>query len=281
MLIVHSALASDIITFEIGPLKKIFHLHSDLVAKLSRPLSTLINGPFKEAHERRVVWAETEVETFLFFAEFAMTGDYRVIKAAASNTTNDKAAPTQTAVGTTKTNNTPPPPQYRATANTISPATYIWQRWTKQVFKTDFAPPTDKIGLQKQNDGEVVDMGCESLLRHAKVYVFAEYHDIGPLRQLAIHKINSLLRHMFETGKDRNNHIIRFLEYCYTNAQAAKGRTDPLRMVAIACAWIVRRIFFIPDCGPMVLRNHVDLAPDLIWAMCQTESLSPFPKPPG
>lgn len=76
-----SALSSEMITFEIGPDGQKFLLHANIVTKQSPSLHALIKGNMKEARERRVVWFDTEVETFLLFAQFVYTGKYQVVEA--------------------------------------------------------------------------------------------------------------------------------------------------------------------------------------------------------
>ncbi|KAF5681518.1 hypothetical protein FCIRC_5488 [Fusarium circinatum] len=71
-----SIAGSDVFTFIIGDDETKYTIHSGLVAKQSPVLNTLVNGPFKEALERQVKWADLEESIFLSFWEFAYTGNY-------------------------------------------------------------------------------------------------------------------------------------------------------------------------------------------------------------
>lgn len=66
--------------FLIGTDKKEFTIHSALVAKQSKALQVLVNGPFKESTDSSVVWADVEEDTFVSFWEFIYTEDYNIPK---------------------------------------------------------------------------------------------------------------------------------------------------------------------------------------------------------
>ncbi|KAI1489643.1 hypothetical protein F5X96DRAFT_599630 [Biscogniauxia mediterranea] len=70
--------ASKPFRFLVGPDKKAFMLHADLVAHLSKPLAVLINGKMKEAREGYAELPEVDERTFVRFCQFAYTGDYKV-----------------------------------------------------------------------------------------------------------------------------------------------------------------------------------------------------------
>ena len=55
-------------------------MHSQVVARLSPALSTLVNGSFKEAVERQTYWTHVDVQTFLCFLQYAYTGRYDCLK---------------------------------------------------------------------------------------------------------------------------------------------------------------------------------------------------------
>lgn len=69
---------SKVFTFVIGPDEKEFNIHAAALSGLSRPLSVLLEGPFKEARECRVAWPEVDESTFVRFSEWAYTRDYVV-----------------------------------------------------------------------------------------------------------------------------------------------------------------------------------------------------------
>lgn len=51
-------------------------MHSQVVARLSPALSTLVNGSFKEAVERQTDWTHVDVQTFLCFLQYVYRGSY-------------------------------------------------------------------------------------------------------------------------------------------------------------------------------------------------------------
>ncbi|KAF5249843.1 hypothetical protein FANTH_4894 [Fusarium anthophilum] len=70
------SLASKPFLFVVGPEAKEFHVHKELIGRLSPVLNALVNGNMREAREGRVVWADLDVDTFVRFAKFAYSGDY-------------------------------------------------------------------------------------------------------------------------------------------------------------------------------------------------------------
>ncbi|KAI1086586.1 hypothetical protein F5B19DRAFT_130261 [Rostrohypoxylon terebratum] len=69
--------ASKPFRFLVGPDKKEFFMHTELIARISMPLSALVNGEWKESLEGVVELPETDEKTFVRFCEFAYTGDYK------------------------------------------------------------------------------------------------------------------------------------------------------------------------------------------------------------
>jgi hypothetical protein len=71
-------LASRTFTFLVGPKKEPIDVHIDLLRSLSEPLDKLMNnGRMKESTEKVAVLEEVDVETFVLFAEFCYTRNYR------------------------------------------------------------------------------------------------------------------------------------------------------------------------------------------------------------
>lgn len=83
MLMMNSVMSSDLVRFEVGPSGQPFNLHSAIVAYQSPSLSVLLKGSMREATERRVVWNEVDVATFLCFSQYVYTGDYHAVKSQA------------------------------------------------------------------------------------------------------------------------------------------------------------------------------------------------------
>jgi hypothetical protein len=71
-------MASKPFRFLVGPEKREFTLHSEVVSRLSPSLNALVNGGMKEAGQGVAVWDDVNAETFVRFGKFAYTGDYDV-----------------------------------------------------------------------------------------------------------------------------------------------------------------------------------------------------------
>ncbi|KAI1386772.1 uncharacterized protein F4822DRAFT_411175 [Hypoxylon trugodes] len=69
--------ASKPFRFLVGPDKKEFLMHAELVGRLSKPLWTLVNGDWQEGKTGLAEWPEIDEGTFVRFCEFAYTGDYK------------------------------------------------------------------------------------------------------------------------------------------------------------------------------------------------------------
>lgn len=61
----------------VGEEKKEFFIHKELIAAQSPVLKALVNGRMREAHEGRIEWPDVSVDTFVRFAEFAYSRDYK------------------------------------------------------------------------------------------------------------------------------------------------------------------------------------------------------------
>ncbi|KIW11513.1 hypothetical protein PV08_10814 [Exophiala spinifera] len=73
-----SFLSSPPFRFAVGPDKKVFYVHSALVAKHSDTLAALITNGMRESEQGLAVFDDIDEDTFLHFLEFAYTGEYTV-----------------------------------------------------------------------------------------------------------------------------------------------------------------------------------------------------------
>ena len=72
----YSIAASKAFHILVGPEKKSFIMHSELLARQSKPLEKLVKGGMKEAADGIAEWPEVDPETFFRFWQFTYTGDY-------------------------------------------------------------------------------------------------------------------------------------------------------------------------------------------------------------
>lgn len=60
----------------VGPHKKEYFVHGAVLSVLSKPLETLLYGPYQEALEFRVIWPDVDDKTFVRFVQWAYTKTY-------------------------------------------------------------------------------------------------------------------------------------------------------------------------------------------------------------
>lgn len=71
-----SFMSSKPFEFLVGPEKKVYTIHSGLVARLSPVLDRLVNGDMEEAKKGSVEWKHVDEQTFIRFSEYAYTKSY-------------------------------------------------------------------------------------------------------------------------------------------------------------------------------------------------------------
>lgn len=72
----NSVFRSKQFLFVVGKDQTEFAVHSAIIAKQSKALDVLINGPMAEASDGRAVLKDVDEDTFIRFCQFAYTGDY-------------------------------------------------------------------------------------------------------------------------------------------------------------------------------------------------------------
>jgi len=72
----YSILASTPFRFLVGRDRRLFTVHSSLIAHHSEPLDVLVNGYMSEAKEGCALLEDVEEQTFVQFSQYAYTGDY-------------------------------------------------------------------------------------------------------------------------------------------------------------------------------------------------------------
>ncbi|KAG6131849.1 hypothetical protein E4U12_003441 [Claviceps purpurea] len=69
-------MSSKAFEFLVGPEKKPFIIHSELVASLSPVLERLVKGNMEEAQKGSVVWEHVDEQTFIRFSQYAYMRTY-------------------------------------------------------------------------------------------------------------------------------------------------------------------------------------------------------------
>lgn len=71
-----SFMSSKPFEFLVGPEKKVYTIHSGLVARLSPVLDRLVNGDMEEAKKGSVEWKHVDEQTFIRFSQYAYMKTY-------------------------------------------------------------------------------------------------------------------------------------------------------------------------------------------------------------
>ncbi|KAF5552093.1 hypothetical protein FPHYL_9040 [Fusarium phyllophilum] len=161
---------SKTFTFVVGPDETEYTIHSALVAKQSPVLNVLVNGPFKEALERHVKWADLEESVFLSFWEFAYSGNYM-------NPIQEDGGKEETDPADEELGNWGKSWAHcvRYNQNNRGP-NGLWQ---------DFVDKHAPISWPS----DVGNIGVDTLLHHAQVCVFADRYCMDKLMDISLGKL--------------------------------------------------------------------------------------------
>ncbi|KAI4860992.1 hypothetical protein F4820DRAFT_84924 [Hypoxylon rubiginosum] len=222
----------------VGPDKKEFTMHTELLGRMSKPLRTLVKGDMKEAKEGVAEWPEIDEGTFIRFWEFAYTGDYK-----AAEPFIDAPAPSDLANGNAQTlANRNQNGQYyeeeqedgyhnynygygSRTATTTSKRE-MWKQ-----FQNQFSTEQDKAPAEQPNKDPSANYS-EALLSHARLYAFADYYCVDALMALCLRKLHRTLKVFSLHGGARVTDVAQLVDYAYKNTvsgKAAGGEPDGLR----------------------------------------------------
>ncbi|RYP21912.1 hypothetical protein DL765_001988 [Monosporascus sp. GIB2] len=250
---------SSLFTFVVGPEGREFTIHSGAVLRLSPYFDALINGPMKEAGDRRVVWDDIDEETFAAFSQFAYAGHYATPDLPTS-------APEPGEIGEARSS-------YASRSETFN---YSCGRSKRTVlgWEQDFRAKLDErreadtaayctlenfvvyARLQLQPLPENLFINARSLLLHAKLYVLADRYCIDALKDLALGKLHrTLLRARLDLyASDCFCELVRF---AYTNTRTTKGLDqDKLRGLLVAFGACVFDWFLYNSAFRDLLRDH-------------------------
>ncbi|KAI1641133.1 hypothetical protein F4809DRAFT_658985 [Biscogniauxia mediterranea] len=212
--------ASKPFRFLVGPDKKAFMMHADLVAHLSKPLAVLINGKMKEAREGYAELPEVDERTFVRFCQFAYTGDYKV----PAPTSSELADTPSTFIPNTwfQPNTQMGKPCVPSPARSMT--SLLWDSFKGRTYTVPNPQPPPKEALQS---GTPPVTTLEVFLSHARVYVLADYYDIERLRILSVKKLHKSLASSLSPKTP--DCITPLVKYCFENTVDKCDAKDPLR----------------------------------------------------
>ncbi|KAI0889319.1 uncharacterized protein GGS22DRAFT_69819 [Annulohypoxylon maeteangense] len=168
-------------------------MHAELVARMSKPLDTLINGKWVENEKGLVEWSEIDEGTFARFCEFAYTGDYQA------------AAPVRVA-----------PPTPLSTEN-------VDQIAIKQINESWL------LYNKRMKTKTVTYDYSEVFLSHARLYAFADYYSIEDLMELSIRKLDEQMGCFNLHNGGRVTDVVQLIDFSYKNTRSDSVKQDRLR----------------------------------------------------
>ncbi|KAG6176275.1 hypothetical protein E4U27_005335 [Claviceps purpurea] len=189
--------------FLVGPEKKPFIIHSELVASLSPVLERLVKGELKEAQEGSVVWEHVDVQTFIRFSQYAYTRTYEY--PAFRPRSQPKASLKDRTIV-----------ESRSRSKT---AMHHLRTWAKDSFVDQLSSFSNQTYMVMEKASPLADgqkNDAELLLSHARLYVLADCYGIAPLMSLSLTTLHHVLLEIPEWD-DVADMFIELLHYCYGN----------------------------------------------------------------
>ncbi|KAK2616507.1 hypothetical protein QQS21_000550 [Conoideocrella luteorostrata] len=280
----NSFMPSPTFKFLIGPEKREYVLHSTLVAKQSSKLNMLINGPMKEAEEKCVTWSDTNEGTFIRFCEFVYKGSYSEGKVTKRPIEKD----IELELDEADDNAVPPAPSSDPPSGPL-PDLPPTPRELHRVLPTVVGD--SKEHLDHKGDRLRAKLGSlyprmrpkrrmlrntpeddcsEMFLSHAQIYVFADYHCIDALQELALANLRQALTE-YKVHKESCSDVTQLLSFSFESTAEAdkKTRTDQLRcLVSLFAACNIEHLWNDAEFQDFTRENR-DFSCCLIEAMLE------------
>ncbi|KAK8071106.1 hypothetical protein PG997_011309 [Apiospora hydei] len=235
-----SIAASGPFRFLVGPEKKEYMMHAELVARLSEPLRALVTGGMDESCRGVVEWPEVDEATFMRFFQFAYTGHFDAeapeppppksprLSEAAPEELFEEAEPVIGAIYESFGN------VHVLQRRNMRMAKQAWNTpeksqanlWT--LFRELYTPleirPTEWPLPEQDPTADFTRV----FLAYARLYVLADEKDIQGLLDLSLRRLHHTLVHfnLQEKGADS---IASLAEYCFENTCDKGAKQDGLR----------------------------------------------------
>jgi hypothetical protein len=249
-----SVFSAGIFQFKLGQPPQSLHLHTALVAKHSPFLASLMTGPMREAREGTATIHDVEVDSFTRFAEYIYGGDYSKVQPRVVGSELGEATQNHDISEDAPFEVPPPPledppgpelfveefggwgvsskPKYRKIARKGSSVQTPASLADYSVMR-----PMTEAFIVKVQDSDVEPAGdngiqydfAEVLLCHARVYSMADRFQIPKLKELAVHRIYTVLRHVEDTDHCYLGNLVSLLDYVYVHTMDLKSTKEPLR----------------------------------------------------
>ena len=244
-------------------------------------MTVLINGNMNEANTRCAEIENVEVEDFIRFCEYAYRGDFTVPtwkqdETWSANEKIPKALPKSAPLPLSS--EWPPPPgcppggppraepldddwgTFGGTTKTkeskrFTKAVGLREAFENRIYQFDAESPKTKI--QRKFNAYANDTSNQDFtpvfLAYARLYTFAHFRSIEPLKALTLQKLHSTLR-VFKLYHNRVSDVIKLAEYAYTAddlpSRGEDGTIDSLRQLVVE--YIACEIHTIGTCKEFV-----------------------------
>lgn len=256
--------SSPLFTFLIGENEEPISVHAAAIAKQSKALDTLINGPMVEAQVRSVSLRDVSVEDFLKFCQFAYTGDYSTPSSTTRAETSlpskaDEKYPASDPPSAKAAVLAPPPSplsdedtwaSFRAKTKKVpSKTTLLRESFDRQSYCP--VPPKQQFhdACQIVTNGKCTEDYSPVFLAHARLYVLADKYGVESLKCLCLDKIHKTLVN-FTLYKESIGDIAELVRFSYCNDHTPDDANDDLR--ALVLKFVASRHDDIGDSEPFL-----------------------------
>ena len=226
--------------FVIGESQTEFLVHAGIIAKQSKALDVLINGPMAEASGGKAILDDVQTDTFERFCQFAYTGNYTT---PASRLVEDSPPINKRKKGTIKPfdseavpepevsdeswDSTPPSEKSKRTVEILRFRYSLRELLGSLHYKTGKTTLVTELCDVRYNSSVREDY-TPIFLGHAHLYVFADKWGVTGLKNLALSKLHQTLLH-FTLYDARRPDIVELVRYAYDNTPDRVGAVDELR----------------------------------------------------
>ena len=138
----------------------------------------------------------------------------------------------------------------------------LWENFKSKAYATS------KPAFQPRKNRESCEDYTEVFLCHARLYVFANKYNVGPLRELSLHKLQRTLAE-FTLYEERIGDIVNLLRYSYVNTAGRSESVDDLRLLVVHYSACVVEDLSQSDEFQLLLEEVGSLARDLVKQMLQ------------
>lgn len=228
-----------------------------------------------EAKKGCVFLDDLDEQTFVRFSQWAYTGDYVAAVPTSGPAKGEKGAfmvdtvssrgkREKPEVDCTSTCKEPMKGSCNCNSRSSTTALSASQKLAWDSFRAkEYLDKATIPGWQIRPNNDSQENYTEVLLCHARLYVFADMYDIGPLRRLALCKLHHTLR-AHKLRKEQLEGAVHLIDYTYSNTPDRLDFTDDLRQLVAHYASVIIEILSHNDLFMTLLVKRGSFAKDLL-----------------